>query len=161
MRFTLQNVSRINSDSSRLLFCVRASRVTIARVSLHSCYIARLIRTSVCRADTGWMTKSRTVDPESRFSLSTIHARAARILGAHAPISLAFPRYTKTISRCPSSYCHPFARIHPRYLGMFCETLKKKKKKITRCVSSYKLYQYITWIEAWKNYCIYMVIIWL
>jgi len=57
--------------------CVRRG-VTI--VSLYSCYIARLPRTFIYRADTRRMTKSHTVDPESRFNLSTTRACCTRIL---------------------------------------------------------------------------------
>jgi hypothetical protein len=56
--------------------CVRRE-VTI--VSLYSCCITRLLRTSIYRADTRRMTKSHTVDPESRFNLSTTRACCTRI----------------------------------------------------------------------------------
>jgi len=100
--------------------CVRASWVTTA--SLYSCYIARLPRTSICRADTRRMTKSRTVDPESRFSLSTTHARVARVLGAsrrlRLHIFLPCGRTRKPFS-IASVRVIASARIHPRFQGMF------------------------------------------
>lgn len=144
--------TRISPDFLRA--CVRTSRVTIARVSLHSCYIARLIHTSVCRADTGWMTKSRTVDPKSRFSLSTTRACCTRTWSVAAPAPIPY-------LPSPTQKPFPIARVRvPTPLWestlvieeCFYETsmiiLNKKNHATCFFVQTYYIYIYNnTWME--------------
>lgn len=145
--------TRLSRDFLRA--CVRTSRVTIARVSLHSCYIARLIRTSVCRADTGWMTKSRTVDPESRFSLSTTRACCTRTWSVAAPAPISLPRLHKNHFPSLDFVLPPFCENPPSFSRNVLRNMIILKKKNTQCVSSYKLY-YI--LHEWKREII--VFIW-
>lgn len=132
--------------------CVRTCVVGDYRL-VYSCYIARLVRTSICRADKRWMTKSRTVDPKSRFSLSTTtRACYTRILerrGACAHIILPCRRTRKPFSvacvRVSTS-----ARIHPRFQGMFqgrCRTSIIPWKHVHVCLSNYSIQNFtnVSW----------------